>query len=145
MIKLLCEERSFLLRVLAYEFPEAKESDDASWLVIEIEVEDNGTYWCSRGAFMRAHELVAIHQWLGTIVSGNKAVSEISFTEGELAFRFEPNNGLIIFLDFALHPKGCRYDYANDVAFSMHFRVSDIEISLLMKNIEEDIKKFPIR
>ncbi|WP_131199150.1 WapI family immunity protein [Phytopseudomonas dryadis] len=145
MIKLLCEERSFLLRVLACEFPEAKEPDDAGWLVIEVEAEDKGAYWRSRGAFIRAQELVALYQWLGAIVSGNKAVSEISFTEGELVFRFEPNDGLIIFLDFALHPKGCRYDYANDVAFSMRFRVSDIEISFLMKNIEEDIKKFPMR
>lgn len=145
MIKLSCEDKLFLLRVLAYEFPGAKESDDANWLVVEIEAADASMSWSAKGAFLRAHELVALHKWLGTIASNNKVGSEISFTEGELAFRFEPENELIVVLDFEFHPKGSNYDYANDLAFSIRFHISDVELFSLISDLEREIKKFPVR
>lgn len=145
MIKLFCEEKLFLLKVVGYEFPYAKESDDANWLVIEVEAFDGPLRWSARGAFLRAHELVAISQWLDSIEKNKKIASRMSFTEGELEFGFEPRDKLFILLDYGLHPKGVEYDYANDVAFSMRFHVSDVVISLLKKAIDMEIKKFPIR
>lgn len=145
MIKLSSEEKLFLLRVLAYEFPGAKESDDANWLVVEIEAADGSLSWCAKGAFLRTHELVALHKWLGTIASNKKVGSEVSFTEGELAFRFEPENELVVVLDFEFHPKGSNYDYANDLAFSMRFHMPDVKLSSLISDLEREIKKFPVR
>ena len=145
MIELSCEGKFFLLEVRAYEFPSAQEPDDANWLVVEVEVADGRLCWKAKGAFLRAHELISLYQWLDAIENNKGFASKISFTEGELAFSFESEDELVVRLDFGLHPRGSEYDYANDGAFSMRFHISNVGISSLKRGLEEDIKRFPIR
>lgn len=145
MLKLSCGERRLSISVLGYEFPGAKESDDASWVKVKIDAADGDLCWSAEGPFLRVHEILAIYEWLSAVESDTALVSELSFTEGELAFGFARDNCIIVYLDCAFHPKASAYSYVDDAAFQMRFNLSNTEISSLIESVAICVRDFPAR
>jgi len=95
----------FELIVFGYEYPDSQEIDDANWLVVGIKVtENNGISWEAKDSCLRTFELANLRDWLYSILNNRATRSSISFTENELAFRYEPEGKIDIVLDFNFHP-----------------------------------------
>ncbi|WP_139159435.1 hypothetical protein [Pseudomonas argentinensis] len=145
MLELSSGERRISISVLGYEFPGAKEPDDASWVKIKVDAVDGDLCWSAKGPFLRTHEILALYEWLSAIESGATLDSELSFTEGELAFRFARDNCMVVYLNYALHPKGSAYSYSDDAAFQVHFQLSGTDISSLIESVAICVGDFPVR
>ena len=145
MIELFDRGNKFKLDVQSYEFPGSKDELDANWLVVGIEVDQNGGIsWSERGPYLRTCELVGFLGWLKSL-HGNVEASRIEFIEGELAFEYTDDMRLGVILDFNFHPKGQDYDYSSDHEFSLYFKITEKQRADLIRAVEQLIKEYPER
>ena len=143
MLKLRGRDGEITLEVSNYEFPELPNNyDDANWLTVHLQATDYDVDWEAFDSCLLTYELAMMRDWLLSIDLEKQ--SELTFLEGELWLRYL-NRELYVYLDFAFHPKGKDYDYANDEPeFYMRF---DLEYAVenLIKFIDETFEKYPER
>nr|BFD41362.1 hypothetical protein FFPRI1PSEUD_28610 [Pseudomonas sp. FFPRI_1] len=145
MIDICDENKRFSLEVCSYEFPSASDSDDANWLLVEVQVEDGeGVSWSAKEACLRTFELVELLDWFRSVLVG-RLEKGIYFTEGELAFSYLADKILCVSLDFGFHPKGLDYVYGVDCEKLVKFSIDQKTISGVIKGLELSVSKFPIR
>ena len=94
----------FRLRVLAYQFPEATNEDDANWLMINGECGLEGRQWSFTDPCLETWDLERLATWLDALTAG-KAVSPFcGFTEPNLEFQVVEGNALRIIFSLESAP-----------------------------------------
>lgn len=136
----------FNLSILGYEYPNAIELDDASWLEIEIDASDRtGKAWTAKDCCLRTCELVLLLNWFQRIKKQDYNSSNISFTENELSFSFKEGLYLAVILDFRFHPNGNNYNYDNDEEYAIEFKLDDKALDKIINSLIVHIQNYPVK
>lgn len=141
-------DKRFELTILGYECAPSDSYHDSNWLNVAISAVDHDLSWQANDSCLLSYELVALREWIKTIIVDMKVDSEIGFTENELGFRFLARDSILaIVLDFHLHPKGARYKYGDDGddEYVLEFNMNQRKLNAVLAQIEAWICRFPVR
>lgn len=143
-MKIVDNSATFELSILGYEYPYSPNKDDANWLMVGINITDqNELSWSAKDNCLRTFELIKLKDWLYSIQNDMSSNSTISFTENELAFRYESPGIFKVVLDFNFHPKGVNYNYDDDTEYVICFIVNEKHLISLRKSVNDYIMRFP--
>jgi hypothetical protein len=84
-----------VLRVSAYELPEAQDFDDANWLTGEVDLVagTTGSFRATHGVALRADELERFHDDLLSVVESLNGVATLGHLEGQVGCTIALENG----------------------------------------------------
>ena len=95
----------FRLQVLAYQFPEATDLDDANWLMINGECSLNGRQWSFIDPCLETWDLERLAIWLDALAAGKAVPPFYGFTEPNLEFQVVKGNTLRIIFSLESAPE----------------------------------------
>ena len=91
--------RKFKLDIIGREFESGTSYHDCNWLTVKIEVIDGIYNWIAKDNCLLSYELESLRLWIEKIAfSEGRRIdySEITFTENELAFRYDRDGNVIL-------------------------------------------------
>ena len=142
----LSNERSkFEVEILGYEFPNSKDKDDASWLLVRMTACIDDLSWSAVEPCLRAFELVELRDWFESFATDRPTVGTISFTEHELGFCLSNGDEIRVNLDFRFHPNGKNYNYDADEEYVLSFKLDEVNINDILTSLSKSIERFPER